>query len=345
MSGKEQNLIPELVAAIKGVKLPSEIWRTCWSSAASSQLNAASANQPLDALAVAYILDEPGAADAVRLFFLTAREAWMGDEEDSTVYGEMHLLAVCGVAEHAAGKDLDIATDALSWCAFWFGLGEACRDPESGTLLAVGDRSGDRAPAGDQCWRGWIRALAASEDLAPWESMGHQFGLGMGQSWITQGFQPLQGTLAKAWSLRTTDGWGLLDPIHILRWPDGSVVVYKAKSNNPNTPALLCSAVFYGSGSAVFAYLPPDGGARVRSAADQATCVLVGESRLVYDSATLGHHEIELQAGTPSEVIIGRSAAGVSPVAAQSPAAPPDGGPASGDGFYRQFRRHFEGAE
>ena len=335
MSGIEEDLVPELEASITGgLRLKSDLASMQVGDLTGSLTSGGSANWPPLGWAVRYRGGEAAARDQWLRFFTASRKTFMGLEMFSLIYWWGHLLPVAAVAERAASSgvsDSAVAAAANEWLRYYYGVMELVRDPQSGTILMVGMRSGGHPPESATTWLGWLRALAHGEDLGRWEADGRRLNLGMKKSSKYRTAKALQSTLAKA--ATSTDplpGYGLLAPIHIYQTDEG-LAVWCEKNVNSNTTPLMGAVSIFGKS---LDYLPKNGGKRIRQKFEHVTCARIGD-QLVYDSDFQGRQVLPFPGGpVRREITLGMAGGTVEtepvetePVVGEQRVEPPAHGP------------------
>lgn len=328
MSGPEQRLIPDLVAVLLG-REPADDEFAHHPVPPGLLTSQGSGNWPIDADACLYIkTGDVGARGRLLAYLRASEDLWMGNEEDSTIYGGFYLYALAGVHRAAIARgDAELAAAALEWGAMFFALRRLGEAPD-GTVLAVGMRSGGRSPAGADCWDRWTLALARQDAgaLAAAMARGRALHLAIPQSWQAAVAPALQGSLAAMYEAgASVPDFGLAQPIHVLRWRDAAGAVtcllvymqaHQPGAGNGNTPPLMAAQWQAGAAS----YLPANGGEHFRQRFERVTMTLA-DGVLTYASDLEGTQVLALPPGPPAEhLVIGdRSATTVTPSPAPGP--------------------------
>ncbi len=318
MPGPEQDLELEMQDVVAGRPPRTETYKGF--RVVPSQLTGqGSANWPIGSEAINYSANGNalGARDRLLAFLLAERGRWMGNEEDSTIYGGMHLRAWAQI--HAAatrGGDGELAAAALDIGAVWFLLrllGE-CPDAQ---ILHVGFRSGGHDPRSGVAWDRATLALARRDSAAIQAAIaaGKKSGAAIAISPQWAVFKMLQPPLtamlaqAEPWLSSLPAGVGLAQPIHFLTWRESSGAVlaqlaflqgHDGADGNGNTPPLM--AALWQAGA--LSYLPAAGGTRFRQQLEVVEMTLT-PGLLTYQSNKQGTQTLDLPAGEPEHLVIG----------------------------------------
>jgi hypothetical protein len=321
MPGPEQDLDLEMQDVIAGRPPRTETYKGF--RVVPGQLTGqGSANWPIDSDAINYSANGNalGARDRLLAFLLAERGRWMGNEEDSTIYGGMHLRAWAQI--HAAatlGGDGELAAAVLDVGAVWFLLrllGE-CPDAQ---ILHVGFRSGGHDPRSGVAWDRATLALARHDSAAIKAAIaaGKKSGAAIAISPQWAAFKMLQPPLtamlaqAEPWLSSLPAGVGLAQPIHFLTWRESSGAVlaqlaflqgHDGVNGNGNTPPLM--AALWQAGA--LSYLPAAGGKHFRQQLDVVEMTLT-PGLLTYQSNKQGTQTLALPAGEPEHLVIGERA-------------------------------------
>lgn len=323
----EQTLILELVAAVQGKKVQTEVYKNV-PAVAESLGGQGSQNWPVMGASVRYMTDPASARDSLLAYYEKSKKNFMGSELFSTEYGLWgHCLPNFAILSHAVSiGDKEIANAAREWLRFYWGVYAACTT-SSGEIITVGWRGAPwHDPQQFMTWLAWVRDFSFGGG-ARWEVQGKTLGLGMQQSSTRAIAVALEPTILEVIKSVMDSppelSYATATPIHIVRGAQSPwMAVYLEGNGNGNTPPLM-AGVYDGHG---FTYMPQNV-ARQRQVFDHATVELSPNGNiLTYTSSLYGSGTISVPQNIAHVVIGAGSSAPVQEPTRPSPTPSPSSG-------------------
>jgi len=301
----ELDMALELQDAVQGRPPRTATWKGYASGLAADLTSHKSGNWKPLGCAVALYQVRPGnlaTPEARRIvaewvdYYAASRDAFMGTEFGSRIYGPWHVLSNLAVAAWSEQAFPDNPS-ALDWLAAWWHLCARLRAPD-GQILMIGQRSGGHPTTPG--WFEYIHARASGEGLQQAEAWGKAAGLGIKQSWMYHVLNALQPTLSRSFARAMSmpaPQVTLRRPLTVIR-TDSGMAAYLGhdpengiewSNDNANTTPVVAATWQDG----VAKYLPENGGIRLRQKFERCK-VVERDGMLIYDSDVNGHQELPI---------------------------------------------------